>query len=73
VRNLSSFLSRKEREIPNPDKAGVRNDKLFEMLFFAVPGRAQPATVGLPASGSDSRRNIARVRFAHRADFSLSF
>ena len=41
--------------------------------FFAVPGRAQPATVGLPASGSDSRRNIARAKIRVSRDFSLSF
>jgi len=28
-----------------------RSDPQIKFLFLAVPGRAQPATVGLPASG----------------------
>jgi hypothetical protein len=45
-------------------------------LIFAVPGRAQPATVGLPASGSVQTEMGDRALLAknsRKAKYSLGF
>ena len=44
----------------SPESSGMKfRPAQIKYLLFAVPGRAQPATVGLPASGPVQTENRA--------------
>ena len=51
-----------------PQDVAVRLDDVSDFVF-AVPGRAQPATVGLPASGSGFNRGIAHANVSRICEF----